>query len=349
MIPTRPKWDPAAFNSYSLVLNNFINYAQQLKVEATSSATTSTGFIPINVSLNMTGMSGMKIYQEFNLKTDFLPSNYQTQMSWLIKGVNHTIENNMWSTTIESLSLPNTTTKPDSFEKLANITLSKLADATKIYLIPISYKSIVEKIIARAKELIDGIDKDRLTAILTVAQAESNLNASKTESFKYDVSTPEGIATVKTIFSKLKNKTDEEIKNIFSNSQTAATFLYGANGYLYRGRGLAQVTGFDNYEAADNLLESLYNYTNPYYGNLVKKPEEALIEFKAIDILILSKREGTFGKSLSINMNYTTNPIAILDTQNQEGYKVSAIVNRYTEALNSINQTKWIQELLNKK
>ena len=48
-------------------------------------------------------------------------------------------------------------------------------------------------------------------------------------------------------------------------------------------------------------------------------------------------------------MNYTTNPIAILDTQNQEGYKVSAIVNRYTEALNSINQTKWIQELLNKK
>ena len=350
MIPTRPKWDPAAFNSYSLVLNNFINYAQQLKVEATSSATTSTGFIPINVSLNMTGMSGMKIYQEFNLKTDFLPSNYQSQMSWLIKGVNHTIENNMWSTTIESLSLPNTTTKPDSFEKLANITRSKLADATKSYLIPISYKSIVEKIIARAKELIDGIDKGQLTAILTVAQAESNLNASKTESFKYDVSTPEGITRVKTIFSNLKNKTDEEIKNIFSNPQTAATFVYGkSDSYLYRGRGLAQVTGFDNYEAADNLLESLYNYTNPYYGNLVKKPEEALIEFKAIDILILSKREGTFGTSLNINKNYITDPIAILETQNQGATDISAIVNRYTEALNSINQTKWIQELLNKK
>jgi predicted chitinase len=298
----------------------------------------------------MTGMSGMKIYQEFNLKTDFLPSNYQSQMSWLIKGVNHTIENNMWSTTIESLSLPNITTKPDSFEKLANITLSKLADATKIYLIPISYKSIVEKIIARAKELIDGIDKNRLTAILTVAQAESNLNASKTESFKYDVSTPEDITRVKTIFSNLKNKTDEEIKNIFSNPQTAAIFVYGkSDSYLYRGRGLAQVTGFNNYEAADNLLEGLYNYANPYYGNLVKHPEQALRESTAIDILILSKRDGAFGTSLNINKNYITDPIAILETQNQGATDISAIVNRYTEALNSINQTKWIQELLNKK
>ena len=121
MFPTRPKWTPSSFSTYPLVLNNLIAYAQQLKVEATSSATTSTGFIPINVSLKMTGMSGMKIYQEFTLRTDFLPSNYQTEMSWLIKGVNHTIENNMWSTTIESLSLPNTTTKPESFANLSQI------------------------------------------------------------------------------------------------------------------------------------------------------------------------------------------------------------------------------------
>jgi hypothetical protein len=33
-------------------------------------------------------------------------------MSWLIKGVNHTIENNSWTTTIESLSIPKTVTKP---------------------------------------------------------------------------------------------------------------------------------------------------------------------------------------------------------------------------------------------
>jgi hypothetical protein len=125
MSATSPNWDPVAFSSYTSVLNNFIAYSQQLKVEATSSATTSTGFIPINVSLKMTGMSGMKIYQEFTLKTDFLPSNYQTQMSWLIKGVNHTIENNMWSTTIESLSLPKTTTKPSSIYESLKTVLAK--------------------------------------------------------------------------------------------------------------------------------------------------------------------------------------------------------------------------------
>ena len=45
------------------VLNTFISYTQQLAYQKTGKATTSTGFIPINVSLNMTGMSGMKIYQ----------------------------------------------------------------------------------------------------------------------------------------------------------------------------------------------------------------------------------------------------------------------------------------------
>jgi hypothetical protein len=124
--PKYPDSNPSSFSTYTSVLNNLISYAQQLKVEATSSATTSTGFIPINVSLKMTGMSGMKIYQEFTLRTDFLPSNYQTEMSWLIKGVNHTIENNMWSTTIESLSLPNTTTKPESFAKLSQVVATPL-------------------------------------------------------------------------------------------------------------------------------------------------------------------------------------------------------------------------------
>ena len=130
--PNRPILNDESFTTYTSVLYNLISYAQQLKVEATSSATTSTGFIPINVSLKMTGMSGMKIYQEFTLKTDFLPSNYQKEMSWLIKGVNHTIENNMWSSTIESLSLPNTTTKPDDFATLLQVLATPPTVATTI-------------------------------------------------------------------------------------------------------------------------------------------------------------------------------------------------------------------------
>ena len=115
-----PQWDENNFNSYSNTLNSFITFAQNITSELSSSASTSTGFIPINVSLKMTGMSGMKIYQEFTIDTKYLPSNYDREMSFLIKGINHTIQNNMWSTTIESLSLPKITNKPDEF-KIGNL------------------------------------------------------------------------------------------------------------------------------------------------------------------------------------------------------------------------------------
>jgi hypothetical protein len=116
-----PQWDETNFKSYSNALNSFITFAQNITFELSGSASTSTGFIPINVSLRMTGMSGMKIYQEFTVDTKYLPSNYSREMSFLIKGINHTIQNNMWSTTIESLSLPKITNKPIPLFAIINL------------------------------------------------------------------------------------------------------------------------------------------------------------------------------------------------------------------------------------
>jgi hypothetical protein len=112
----QPTWTEADVDTYPSVLNSFIRYTQQLASEKNNAASTSTGFIPINMSLTMTGMSGMKIYQEFTINTSYLPTNYSKEMTFIIKGVNHTIQNNMWSTTIETLSLPKITTKPDSVQ-----------------------------------------------------------------------------------------------------------------------------------------------------------------------------------------------------------------------------------------
>lgn len=107
-----PQWNEDNFKTYPSTLNSFITYAQTITSEISGSASLLTGFIPINVSLTMTGMSGMKIYQEFTVDTKYLPSNYDREMSFLIKGINHTIKNNKWSTNIESLSLPKITNKP---------------------------------------------------------------------------------------------------------------------------------------------------------------------------------------------------------------------------------------------
>ncbi len=54
----------------------------------------------------MDGLSGMKIYQKFELDTDFLPSNYPTSLEFIIKGITHTIQNNEWITNIESIAIP---------------------------------------------------------------------------------------------------------------------------------------------------------------------------------------------------------------------------------------------------
>jgi predicted chitinase len=348
MFPSKPKWNEADFDIYTSVLNTFINYVQQSNYIKDKKATTSTGFIPINVSLRMFGMSGMKIYQEFTLNTDYLPSNYEREMSWLIKGVTHTIENNSWTTTIESLSIPKTVTKPleEDFRisKIINENLPNLPNLGEQ--IPESYRNIVEKIINRAKQF-NIIDRSRLTAILTVARAESNFRPTITENLNYNVSTPEGIARVKSLFSKLRGKPDVEIRNIFATPQSTANFLYAVpgggpnDGYNYRGRGLTQITFKINYQTMQKYLSEYYPYLD-----IVKNPDNAAKEAISIDILILGKINGVFGEALTTNIDYTTNAIAIVKTQNRAAVRNKTIIHDYTKALNSINNTEWIQKLL---
>lgn len=62
----------------------------------------STGFIPFNLSLTMDGLSGMKINSKFKIDTSYLPSNYPNTVDFLIKNEAHKIENNKWTTTLES-------------------------------------------------------------------------------------------------------------------------------------------------------------------------------------------------------------------------------------------------------
>lgn len=72
-------------------------------------------FIPFNLRLDMQGLSGMRNYERFSITEDVLPYSYRAGdqggvINFLIKGVSHKIDNNEWTTNIESLSvgaLPN--------------------------------------------------------------------------------------------------------------------------------------------------------------------------------------------------------------------------------------------------
>jgi hypothetical protein len=81
--------------------------------------------------------------------------------------------------------------------------------------------------------------------------------------------------------------------------------------------------------------------------DIVSNPDLAATEELSILILILGKIKGTFGEKLTPDIDYSINASAIVKTQNRSASQ--AIIDDYSRALNSINRTKWIQDLLNKK
>jgi len=64
------------------------------------------GFIPLNLQLTMDGLSGMKIYETFNIDETLLPDEYQSRIRFIIRGINHKIDSKGWETSIETLSIP---------------------------------------------------------------------------------------------------------------------------------------------------------------------------------------------------------------------------------------------------
>jgi len=73
-----------------------------------TSGFTSPIIIPISLSLTLDGLSGMKIFQKYTITDDFLPKSYRDNIEFIIKGLNHTIDDNGWITNIEGQFMPKT-------------------------------------------------------------------------------------------------------------------------------------------------------------------------------------------------------------------------------------------------
>ena len=159
-----PTWNESGFSTYSnaahtLVLNN-------TNAEALSKGTQNpgTGFLPLKVSLTMKGMSGMKILQEFKIQSDFLPSNYPQALRFLVMNIKHELTNNQWTTTLETISAPESAVaqeeegdrrKPDRNRKAQQNT-----GATKPCPPAPNYSTPGILTISRLpKEMMEGLDK----------------------------------------------------------------------------------------------------------------------------------------------------------------------------------------------
>ena len=85
-----------------------------------------TGFIPINLSIDIEGLSGIKIYNSLNIQQGFLPRNYPTALSFIIKNVNHDISSNNWSTSIQTISTANVKETEFTWANLSEYTSQQL-------------------------------------------------------------------------------------------------------------------------------------------------------------------------------------------------------------------------------
>jgi hypothetical protein len=64
-------------------------------------------FLPFNLSLEMDGISGIKLYETFRVDGKVLPPSYdKDKIKLIVKGTNHNIDGSAWTTTLETQSTP---------------------------------------------------------------------------------------------------------------------------------------------------------------------------------------------------------------------------------------------------
>ena len=89
------------------------------------------GMLPINISVELDGLSGIRIYDQLPVDTRFIPNYYPQTLYWIIKGVSHRIIDNKWLTTLETIAVPklpdldsdNSSTKSNKIDNSSYITI----------------------------------------------------------------------------------------------------------------------------------------------------------------------------------------------------------------------------------
>lgn len=67
------------------------------------------GFIPIDLTIEMEGLSGILLYNKLLTTSEILPSSYDNKVDFVITAMDHSISNNEWVTTLSTLSVPKKT------------------------------------------------------------------------------------------------------------------------------------------------------------------------------------------------------------------------------------------------
>jgi hypothetical protein len=210
-------------------------------------------FLPFNLSLEMEGLTGMKLYQKFKISEEILPPSYEKGgVDIQIKGINHTVNNSGWKTKLETQSVPS----------------AKLSQITTSYSLPLGEKAIN----ASNAAVLGGASSspftgptpnaDRLRAVLSslgyVEKGSEISNGGDITSLTADA----GVALFK------------QIKTLYSNLSIKVT---GGNDYFHQklsynsrhkaGRGLDFVISPSSQTDVNNVVKILQGFAAGSDGN----------------------------------------------------------------------------------
>jgi len=106
--PKRPvKVDTDLIQANKNIIRNF--YSETIKksvVQNLESTSNQGGFMPFNLNLELDGISGIKIYSKVKIQQSFLPTNYPQTLNFIATGVDHELNNNKWTTKINTIGIP---------------------------------------------------------------------------------------------------------------------------------------------------------------------------------------------------------------------------------------------------
>ena len=103
---TFPYFRIKSIPQYVKLQKAFLKTAIKLKAKYSESLSNQIGMLPINLNLEMDGISGIRIYDQIRVNTKFLPSYYPKLLMFIIKGVSHSFNGSRWITSIETIAQP---------------------------------------------------------------------------------------------------------------------------------------------------------------------------------------------------------------------------------------------------
>lgn len=101
------------FKQGKKAFKEYLRLRDQKIFRITGNPSNQQGFIPVELSLTLDGLSGVKIYQKINIRQEFLPPEYISSaltntIDFIIKSVNHSISDEKWETELVTISIPPT-------------------------------------------------------------------------------------------------------------------------------------------------------------------------------------------------------------------------------------------------